>query len=188
MKRNLSLLAMMTSLFISNYVIADEEQAPAAEQQTPLTYSQQAKKIIQQLKPVSVYTGVGLFSDMLNVNTEAVTDLGNFYMRVGKFMESEAGAAFNMGWRYPVTGGRDESGYFVGAFLGQVVASVRNGNQEYHRNGAGLDISYHWVNEHTRKTVSVGLGTGFSDRVDSNANEPAQPRAFFSFSTALKVF
>ena len=100
MKRNLSLLAMMTSLFISNYVIADEEQAPAAEQQTPLTYSQQAKKIIQQLKPVSVYTGVGLFSDMLHVNTEAVTDLGNFYLRVGNFLESDAGPAFNMGWRY----------------------------------------------------------------------------------------
>lgn len=188
MKRNLSLLAMMTSLFITDYVIADEEQAPSTEQPAPLTYSQKAKQIIHQLKPVSVYTGVGLFSDMLNVNTEAVTDLGNFYVRVGRFMESDAGAAFNMGWRYPVTGGRDEEGYFVGAFLGQVVASTRDGNQEYHRNGAGLDISYQWVTEHTRKTVSVGLGTGFSRRVDGNASEPAQPRAFFSFSTALKVF
>ena len=187
MKRNLSLFAIMTSLLMANYAIADEEQAPPTEQKT-LTYSQKAKHIMQQLKPVSVYTGVGLFSDMLNINNEAVTDIGNFYLRVGKFMESEAGAAFNMGWRYPITGGRDESGYFVGAFFGQVVASVRDGNQEYHRNGGGLDISYHWVNEHTRKTISVGLGTGFSRRVDGNATEPAQPRAFFSFSTALKVF
>jgi hypothetical protein len=187
MKRNLSLLAIISSLLMTDYVIADEEQSPPVEQK-PLTYSEKAKQIMHQLKPVSVYTGVGLFSDMLNINNEAVTDLGNFYLRVGKFMESDAGAAFNMGWRYPITGGRDESGYFVGAFVGQVVASVRDNNQEYHRNGAGLDISYHWVNEHTRKTMSVGLGTGFSRRVDGNANEPAQPRAFFSFSTALKVF
>lgn len=187
MKRNLSLLAITASLLMADYVVADEEQAPPVEQ-TPLTYSQKAKQIIQQLKPVSAYTGVGLFSDMLNVNTEVVTDLGNFYLRVGKFMESDAGTAVNMGWRHPITGGRDESGYFAGAFIGQVVASVRDGNQEYHRVGGGLDISYHWVNEHTRKTVSVGLGTGFSDRVDNNANEPAQPRAFFSFSSALKVF
>lgn len=187
MKRNLSLLAITASLLMTDYVVADEEQAAPTEQ-APLTYSQKTKQIIQQLKPVSVYTGVGLFSDMLNTNAEAVTDLGNFYLRVGKFMESNAGAAFNMGWRYPVTGGRDESGYFVGAFIGQVVASVRDNNQEYHRNGAGLDISYHWVNEHTRKTISVGLGSGFSRRVDGSANEPSGPRAFFSFSTALKVF
>ena len=103
-------------------------------------------------------------------------------------MESDAGPAFNMGWRHPVTGGRDESGYFVGAFLGQVIASQQANRQDYHRNGAGFDISYQWVNEHTRKTVSVGLGTGFSRRVDGSANEPSGPRAFFSFSTALKVF
>lgn len=184
MTRYLPLLAIFPLMSLSVSAIAEEEStAPPA-----LTYSQKAQQVMTQLKPVSSYIGVGLFSDMLNANVETVTDLGNFYLRVGRFMESDAGAAFNMGWRYPVTGGRDESGYFVGAFLGQVVASVRDGNQDYHRNGAGLDISYQWVNEHTRKTVSVGLGTGFSRRVDGSANEPSGPRAFFSFSTALKVF
>lgn len=182
MARYLSLLVVMPVLW-STVVMAEEEQA-APE---PLTYSQKAHLVAAKFKPVSTYVGVGLFSDMLNVNAETVTDLGNFYLRVGKFMESNAGAAFNMGWRHPVTGGRDESGYFVGAFLGQVIASTRN-NDDYHRNGVGFDISYQWVNEHTRKTVSVGLGSGFNSRLEGNANESSGPRAFFSFSTALKVF
>jgi len=184
MTRYLPLLAIFSLVSVSVSAIAEEEQVPPPA----LTYSQKTQQLITQLKPVSTYVGVGLFSDMLNANVETVTDLGNFYLRVGRFMESDAGAAFNMGWRHPVTGGRDESGYFVGAFLGQVVASVKDNNEDYHRNGAGFDISYQWVNEHTRKTVSVGLGTGFSRRVDGSANEPSGPRAFFSFSTALKVF
>lgn len=183
MTRCLPIWAIFSLVSVS--AIAAEKAPPAVP---ALTYSQKAQHLMTQLKPVSTYVGVGLFSDMLNANVETVTDLGNFYLRVGRFMESDAGAAFNMGWRHPVTGGRDESGYFVGAFLGQVVASVKDYNQDYHRNGAGLDISYQWVNEHTRKTVSVGLGTGFSRHVDSSVNERSSPRAFFSFSTALKVF
>lgn len=184
MTRYLPLLAIFSLVSVSVSARAEEEQVPPPA----LTYSQKTQQLITQLKPVSTYVGVGLFSDMLNANVETVTDLGNFYLRVGRFMESDAGPAFNMGWRHPVTGGRDESGYFVGAFLGQVIASQQANRQDYHRNGAGFDISYQWVNEHTRKTVSVGLGTGFSRRVDGSANEPSGPRAFFSFSTALKVF
>ena len=183
MVRYLSLLVVIPCL-LSTMAMAEEEQVVIEQ---PLTYSQKAKNIVTKFKPVSTYVGIGLFSDMLNVNAETVTDLGNFYLRTGKFMESDAGAAFNIGWRHPVTGGRDESGYFVGAFLGQVIASTRN-NGDYHRNGIGFDISYQWVNEHTRKTVSVGLGSGLSRRTDGNASEPSGPRAFFSFSTALKVF
>lgn len=185
MARYLSLLAIIPCL-LSTVVMAEEEQAT---EQQPLTYSQKAHQVVAKLKPVSTYIGVGLFDDMLNINAETVTDLGNFYIRTGKFMESDAGAAFNMGWRYPITGKRDDSGYFLGAFLGNVIAASSSSG-DYNRNGAGLDISYQWVNEHTRKTVSVGMGTGFSRKVDGGAKDgvPAAPRVFVSFSTALKVF
>ncbi|MCB1674119.1 MAG: hypothetical protein KDI00_05575 [Pseudomonadales bacterium] len=185
MARYLSWLAIIPCLMAS-YAMAEEEQVA---EQPPLTYSQKAQQVMTKLKPVSTYMGVGLFDDMLNVNVESVTDLGNFYFRTGKFLESHAGAAFNMGWRYPVTSPRDASGYFVGAFLGQVMASSYNG-EEYHRNGAGLDISYQWVNQHTRKTISVGMGSGFSRKADGSAKDgvPAGPKVFVSFSTALKVF
>lgn len=185
MARYLSLLAIIPCL-LSTVVMAEEQQPT---EQQPLTYSQKAQQFTAKLKPVSTYIGVGLFDDMLNVNAETVTDLGNFYIRTGKFMESDAGAAFNMGWRYPITGKRDDSGYFVGAFLGHVIAASSSSG-DYNRNGTGLDISYQWVNEHTRKTISVGMGTGFSRKVDGGARDdvPAAPRVFVSFSAALKVF
>lgn len=184
MARYLSLLVVIPCL-LSTVVMAEEEQV----EPQPLTYSQKAHNIAVKLKPVSTYIGIGLFDDMLNINAETVTDLGNFYVRTGKFLESNAGAAFNMGWRYPITAGRDESGYFVGAFLGHVIAASSNGD-DYNRNGAGLDISYQWVNEHTRKTVSVGMGSGFSRKLDGGAkdNVPAAPKVFISFNTALKMF
>ena len=184
MARYLFLLVVIPCL-LSTVVMAEEEQV----EPQPLTYSQKAHNIAVKLKPVSTYIGIGLFDDMLNINAETVTDLGNFYVRTGKFLESNAGAAFNMGWRYPITAGRDESGYFVGAFLGQVLADSY-AREDYNRNGAGLDISYQWVNDYTRKTFSVGLGTGFSRKVDSAAKDgiPAAPRVFISFNTALKMF
>ena len=185
MARYLSLLVVIPCL-LSTVAMAEEEQ-PVTEQ--PLTYSQKTQNIMAKLKPVSTYIGIGLFDDMLNINAETVTDLGNFYARTGKFMESDAGAAFNIGWRYPITAEHDESGYFVSAFLGHVIAASSSGG-DYNRNGAGLDISYQWVNEHTRKTVSVGMGSGFSRKLDGGAKDgvPAAPRVFISFNTALKMF
>lgn len=187
MKRNFSVWAMIIPLLIADYAMANEETPPT--EQAPLSYSQKAHQVISKLKPVSTYLGVGLFDDMLNVNIESVTDLGNFYVRTGRFLESKAGVALNAGWRYPVTSGRDESGYFVGAFLGQVMASSYD-SEEYHRNGAGLDISYQWVNEHTRKTVSVGMGSPFSRKADGSAKDgvSSEPTVFVSFNMALKVF
>ena len=42
--------------------------------------------------------------------------------RAGKFMESDASdIAANVGWRMPITNGRDESGYFMGFFVGNTL-------------------------------------------------------------------
>lgn len=187
MARRFGILAVLPILFFSSLPVMAEDTEQAASEQKPQTYSERMQHYMTQLKPVSTYAGVGLFDDMLHANVETVTDLGNFYLRVGKFMESHAGLAANVGWRYPITGERDEAGYFMGVFAGNVMATSFSHEDEL-RTGMGFDLSYQWVTEHTRKTISVGLGTGFSDRVEHNADEPAQPKAFFSFSTALKVF
>ena len=81
---------------------------------------------------------------------------------------------------------RDEPGYFAGVFIGHVIGASRQG-EDYNRLGAGADLSYHWVGEYTRSIIGVGIGTGFSEKVVANELEPAAPRVFFSFSTALKM-
>ncbi|PTQ88184.1 hypothetical protein [Agitococcus lubricus] len=192
MSRHFAALAILPLMFSAWVVTADELPVASAEDETnetkPLTIKEKFDHTLKQLKPVSTYAGIGLFNDMLHANVETVTDLGNFYVRVGSFIEADTGeVAANVGWRHPITNGRDESGYFLGAFIGHVIASSYN-RDDYLRLGMGFDLSYQWVNEHTRKTISVGLGSGFDDRVDPNATEVAAPKVFMSFSTALKVF
>ena len=184
MAHRFSFLAVIPFVLMASNAIADAEQ-PA--EQKPQTYSQKMHGYMTQLKPVSTYVGIGLFDDMLNANVETVTDLGNFYLRAGKFMESDASdIAANVGWRMPITNGRDESGYFMGFFVGHVIGASR-ASGDYNRLGAGADLGYHWVSEYTRKEFSVGLGTGFSEELVSNELEPAAPRIFISFSIALKT-
>jgi hypothetical protein len=184
MARRFGFFTVVPLVLMTATVFADEEQ-PA--EQKPQTYSEKVHGYIAQMKPVSTYVGVGLFDDMVHVNVETVTDMGNFYARVGKFIEADANMAANVGWRYPITGTRDEEGYFMGFFIGHVIASSF-AEKDHNRSGAGAEMSYHWVTEHTRKVISVGLGTGFSDRVDPKSKEVAAPRIFIGFSTALKVF
>lgn len=184
MARRFNFVAVMPLVLLTASAFADDAQPTEPK---PQSYSEKMHSYIAQAKPVSAYVGIGLFSDMVNVNVETVSDLGNVYARVGQFAEADTGVAANVGWRYPITGTRDEAGYFMGFFMGHVIASGAGG-KNYLRRGVGADMSYHWVNEHTRKVLSVGLGTGFSEKVDNSAKEAAAPRIFLSFSTALKVF
>ena len=185
MARRFHFLAVIPLLVIATQVSADDSETPV--EQKPQTYSEKMHGYIAKMKPVSTYVGIGLFDDMLNVNAETVTDAGNFYIRVGKFMEADvADVAANVGWRTPITNERDESGYFAGLFIGHVIGASKYSG-DYNRLGAGADLGYHWVGEYTRKEFSVGLGTGFSNRVVAHEPEPAAPRIFISFSVALKA-
>ncbi len=185
MARRFNILAVIPLLVIATHAVADDTETPV--EQKPQTYSEKMHGYVSKMKPVSTYVGVGLFDDMLHVNAETVTDLGNFYIRVGKFMESNAGeVAANVGWRTPITNERDESGYFMGLFIGHVIGASKN-NEDYNRLGAGADLGYHWVGEYTRKEFSIGIGTGFSEQIVSNEPEPAAPRIFVSFNIALKA-
>ena len=184
MARRFHFIAVIPLALFAAHVLADTEEPV---EQKPQTYSEKMHGHLAKMKPVSTYVGLGLFDDMLNANVETVTDAGNFYLRVGRFMESNASdIAANVGWRTPITNGRDDSGYFAGVFIGHVIGASRQG-EDYNRLGAGADLSYHWVGEYTRSIISVGIGTGFSEKVVANELEPAAPRMFFSFSTALKM-
>ncbi len=135
------------------------------------------------------YVGVGLFSDMLNVNVETVTDWGNFMLRAGRFKNANEGMAVNMSWRRPVSpNSNDEydghtSGYYLGLFAGQVAGELFAG-ESLQRLGAGGEMGYHWVSDYTRTELTVGLGAMQSEK-KGNKELTTEPTIFFSLNIAL---
>lgn len=130
------------------------------------------------------YLGVGMFDDMMNVNLEAVTRWGNFLVRAGTFKNINTGISGNVSWRKPLTGGDGhDSGYFVGAFAGQVIGD-NIGQERFQRVGGGAELGYHWVNAETRKEITVGLGS--AEAVTSgNKTLESTPTIFFDFVVSL---
>lgn len=138
-------------------------------------------------KPVAdtdnLYVGVGMFEDMINTNLEAVTDWGNFMVRVGRFKEIDTGVAANISWRTPLDGGGHDSGYYVGVFAGQVIGTEFQ-SKALQRVGGGGELGYHWVNDYTRAEITVGIGAAQPETVN-NKTLDAVPTIFFSFNMAL---
>lgn len=130
------------------------------------------------------YLGVGMFDDMVNVNVEAVTRWGNFIVRAGTFKNINTGISTNVGWRKPLSGGDPhDSGYFIGLFGGQVMGD-NIGDKSFQRIGGGAELGYHWVNDYTRKEISVGLGSAQSETYGTRTLEAA-PTVFFDFVISL---
>lgn len=144
-------------------------------------------KVQQSTK--DLYVGVGLFSDMLNVNVEKVTDLGNFMLRAGRFKNLDEGLSVNMSWRRPVDPDANDdyngntTGYYVGAFAGQLATDVL-GKERVQRVGAGFEMGHHWVSEYTRAEVTVGLGAMKAEKSGTQELK-MEPTIFFSFNIAL---
>lgn len=135
------------------------------------------------------YVGVGLFSDMLNLNVETVTDWGNFMLRGGRFKNVNESFAVNMSWRRPLEPNANDdydghaSGYYVGLFAGQIAGTVLAGDA-LQRVGGGGEIGYHWVSDYTRAEFTVGLGAMKSEK--SGTKElSTEPTIFFSLNIAL---
>lgn len=135
--------------------------------------------------PDNLYVGVGLFSDMLNLNLEYVTEERNHFMlRAGRFHNIGEGFATNMSWRRPLTvEDKLGSGYYVGLFGGQVSGDVLQG-ETYQRLGGGAELGYHWVAEYTRAEATVGIGAAEAIEVDGK-ELPCEPTIFFNFNIAL---
>lgn len=130
-----------------------------------------------------VFLGVGMFSEMMNVNAEHVSDYGNVMLRVGKFRKKEALAA-NLSWRRHIDGlDGYQSGVYIGVFGGHILGETIT-EEHYLRLGAGGEMGYHWVKEYTRAELTVGLGA--AEPLDENGVEyKAEPTLFISFSMAL---
>jgi hypothetical protein len=129
------------------------------------------------------YIGVGVFSDMLNLNVQEVTRWGNFLVRVGQFSDNE-GLAANVSWRKPLEGDDGHaSGYYVGLFGGQV-AGEKLVEETHHRLGAGAEMGYHWVKEYTRAELTLGVGAAEPLEV-GKTKLTAEPTIFFSFLWSL---
>lgn len=137
-------------------------------------------------KPLGGYAGVGFFNDMIAVNGMAPTEKGQFYLRVGRFFNSNEGIAVNGGWRYPLKGAVTENGYMAGVFAGHIIGESLGG-KVFNRLGAGADLAYQWVNPHTVKVLAIGIGVGEEDRLNGY-KQRAKPEAFFSYTVNLKVF
>lgn len=130
-----------------------------------------------------LYYGVGMFSDMMNVNLEHVSGYGNVMLRVGQFRKGEAIAA-NVSWRRHIDGlDGFQPGMYIGAFGGQVVNERLNGDDEL-RLGAGVEMGYHWVREYTRSELTVGLGAA-EPLTFGKKEYKAEPTVFVSYTIAL---
>lgn len=137
-------------------------------------------------KPTAGYVGFGLFNDMLNIHGDIPTPAGHFYLRAGRFMDTNAFSSVNGGWRTPITGTVDTNGYSAGIFGGQIIADSF-ARHPYNRMGIGADMSYQWINAHTMKVATVGLGFG-EPRKENGETKLAKPVMFFSYTIDLKVF
>ncbi|HEX5276906.1 MAG TPA: hypothetical protein VFW42_04470 [Fluviicoccus sp.] len=139
-----------------------------------------------KFKPSAGYAGVGFFNDMLALNGTVLTPNGVFYGRIGRFADNNEGIAVNAGWRRPFTAAVNENGYQAGFFAGQIIGDGLNG-KNINRKGAGADLSYQWVGEHSLRVFSVGVGVG-EPLTEGGARLRTKPTSFISYTLSLKLF
>lgn len=166
MSRYLKSLLLASTFLLAPLAHADEEDGAPA----PAIHN-------------NIYVGLGLFSDMMNVNVEKVTPWGNFMVRVGRFQGVE-GLAYNAAWRTPLEGeDGNATGFYLGAFVGHVAGETIS-DHGYQRMGLGGEMSYQWVTEYTRRELAVGLGAAEPLTV-GRVEYTADPALYVSFSMAL---
>ncbi|MEC7118766.1 MAG: hypothetical protein VXW65_02535 [Pseudomonadota bacterium] len=133
-----------------------------------------------------VYAGAGLSNAFINTYAESPTPYGNVYAKVGQFYDGN-GLAGQLGWRYPYAyTGVDRNGYYLGGFVGHVEADSFDGD-DYNRLGAGLELSYIWMNAVRAGSVSMAVAAG-EEKTDSRGTKRrATPMVLFSFTFGLGV-
>lgn len=175
----------MSGLFKTLFLVAAASAACAYAEQPPA--SAPAKPAVQ---PDDFYIGVGVFSDMANVNVETMTRWGNFQLRGGRFQDNEH-MAFNLSWRKPLASEEDEeegsqnngTGYYIGLFGGHV-SGEKIGGTDRLRLGIGAEMGHHWVTDYRRTELTVGLGVP-EPIEEGKFKMEAEPTIFFSVSVAL---
>lgn len=136
------------------------------------------------LIPHDYYVGIGLFDDMTHLNAEAVTSVGNFVVRAGRFKQINRGIAANMSWRTPLHGDPHADDYYVGVFAGQVDGTYVGG-APIQRLGGGAEMGYHWLTDYLRAEITLGVGSAAPERNPWGKRLAAEPTLFLTFSLGL---
>lgn len=100
--------------------------------------------------------GLGSANGLKGVHLEKTGRLGSLYALLGTYQSDTGFNVENMtgmvGYRRFQGGKFDESGYFGGAFAGDI-----DGGPDFNRFGAGGEIGYQWVTAHLRMTMQAGM-------------------------------
>ncbi len=130
--------------------------------------------------------GAGFTKKLLHANLEWVNPYGIAYVKAGAFLNDGNPAGGQIGFRYPYhLTGTDKNGYYIGAYAGHIESKNVDGKEKA-RLGAGVDLSYVWLNSERVSTFSVGLGAG--ERLKNSrgvVTDKPEPTIQFSYSLSF---
>jgi hypothetical protein len=136
----------------------------------------------------SVYAGVGLTSDLLHFSAESPTAYGTVYAKAGSFLGGADKAAGQVGFRYPYhLTGTDQNGYYLGGFVGHIESASMN-REDYNRLGAGLELSYVWLNRSRLSAASIALGVGERKKGSGGQEDKPQPKILFGYTFNFGIY
>ncbi len=142
---------------------------------------------VESSKPAadwSVYGGFGFNRDLLHFNVESPTPYGNVYLRAGQFVKGN-NVAGQVGFRkaYSYTEG-DQTGYYVGAYVGHV-RTVKVGDKRENVLGVGGEMSYLWQN--SRRLNAFTLGLALSDATKLSDGSQLDHEPFFAVGYTIQA-
>lgn len=130
--------------------------------------------------------GLASANGLKGVNLEKTGRLGSVYMLLGTYQSNTGFNVENMtgmlGVRRFQGGKFDQSGYFGGAFAGDI-----DGGPEFTRYGAGGEIGYQWVTAHLRMTMQAGMAlVDESSRGPEPGGTSIEPLPVLGLSVSLR--
>ncbi len=136
------------------------------------------------LASAELLLGAGYVNGVIGPNIEWAGERNTFYILPGGHVASRGWDGFDevrwvAGMRRRIERGRTaESGFFTGVLAGDL-----DGRHQRERLGAGAELGYQWVNEHTRWTVSSGMAV--LEEVEER-NEDVEPRLTIGVTATLR--
>lgn len=128
--------------------------------------------------------GFAFVNKVHGLNLEWAFERNSVYVVSGAHLDSGGletdDLRYVVGARHRINDGTtDTSGFFTGALAGDL-----GGRQQYERLGAGGELGYQWVKEHTRWTLSGGLAV--LEKLEEHGIEDNEPEAFIAVSVSLR--
>lgn len=163
--------ALLTALLMAPSIFAEQVES---EQQL----------VIQDVK--GWYFGAGITQKLLHVNAEWVNPYGIAYAKGGAFMGADHEPGGQIGFRMPIhRTGKDNNGYYIGAYAGHIDRYWVDGNDEA-RLGGGIDLAYVMLSQERISTFSVGISAGEELKSSSGTVvAETEPRLQFSYTLSI---